>query len=151
MVEVYNGYSEKFLTGKELKDMYFDSFFCASRHHETVYDITISEYLDFLKIDNNKTYRIFYNDNFCKIWIPDTDTSIDFFSHTKLKNTIYQDRHLNRINKLCPICNKEMVLKNGKFGHFYSCPDYPKCKGSRKVMILGNFNWGGFKPCNIDE
>lgn len=32
---------------------------------------------------------------------------------------------------LCPDCNKRMVSRNGKFGKFWGCIDYPTCKGTR--------------------
>lgn len=32
----------------------------------------------------------------------------------------------------CPLCNGDMVIRNGQFGDYYSCKDYPNCKGSRK-------------------
>jgi ssDNA-binding Zn-finger/Zn-ribbon topoisomerase 1 len=30
----------------------------------------------------------------------------------------------------CPECNSEMILKNSRYGKFYSCINWPKCKGS---------------------
>ena len=33
----------------------------------------------------------------------------------------------------CPKCKAEMVKRDGKFGPFYSCVEYPKCTGTRKV------------------
>jgi DNA topoisomerase-1 len=33
----------------------------------------------------------------------------------------------------CPICGKEMVLRDSKNGRFYGCIDYPKCKGTRPI------------------
>jgi len=30
--------------------------------------------------------------------------------------------------KVCPECGSEMVLREGKFGKFYGCTDYPECK-----------------------
>ena len=33
----------------------------------------------------------------------------------------------------CPICGEGMVRRDGKFGPFYSCSSYPKCKGKRKI------------------
>jgi DNA topoisomerase-1 len=29
----------------------------------------------------------------------------------------------------CPICGKEMLIREGKFGRFLGCVDYPSCKG----------------------
>ena len=34
---------------------------------------------------------------------------------------------------LCQECGKPMLLREGKFGKFYGCVDYPKCKGIRNV------------------
>jgi hypothetical protein len=31
----------------------------------------------------------------------------------------------------CPLCNRPMKLKTGKYGEFWSCLDYPSCKGTR--------------------
>ncbi|MEX1177123.1 MAG: type I DNA topoisomerase [Nitriliruptor sp.] len=34
----------------------------------------------------------------------------------------------------CQICDKPMLLRSGKFGRFYGCVDYPKCKGIRNLQ-----------------
>ena len=34
---------------------------------------------------------------------------------------------------LCPVCKGPMQLKKGRFGDFWSCMDYPACKGSRNA------------------
>lgn len=31
----------------------------------------------------------------------------------------------------CPICENNTKLVDGKFGKFYGCINFPKCKGSR--------------------
>jgi DNA topoisomerase-1 len=33
----------------------------------------------------------------------------------------------------CPICGKPMNVRRGRFGYFLGCPDYPKCKGIKKI------------------
>lgn len=33
----------------------------------------------------------------------------------------------------CPRCGAEMVKRNGKFGEFYGCADFPRCRGTRKI------------------
>ena len=35
---------------------------------------------------------------------------------------------------LCPECGLKMVARNGKFGKFWGCVDYPACKGTRDNM-----------------
>jgi len=32
----------------------------------------------------------------------------------------------------CPICGGKLIQKNGKYGSFYGCSNYPKCKYTRK-------------------
>lgn len=42
------------------------------------------------------------------------------FKHTK--------RWQNSANaQICPKCGGKMVLRNGKYGEFYGCSNYPKC------------------------
>ena len=31
-------------------------------------------------------------------------------------------------NLICPRCNGELKLRNGKNGKFYGCSNYPKCR-----------------------
>ena len=35
--------------------------------------------------------------------------------------------------KLCPYCGAELKLRNGKYGEFYGCNNYPKCKYTQKI------------------
>ena len=93
MREVYSGYDEKFVTGKELKEMFNDCFLCGARHHEAVYDLTIPEYLSSLKLKDDEEYRLFVNKFFCKIMRAKTDGSIDFFGYTSLENTMFGNRY----------------------------------------------------------
>ena len=41
------------------------------------------------------------------------------------KKTISSD------DMFCPNCHVRLVLKNGRFGKFYGCPNYPKCNYTR--------------------
>ncbi len=34
----------------------------------------------------------------------------------------------------CPECGKAMVLRSGRFGRFFGCVDYPRCKGIRNLQ-----------------
>lgn len=33
----------------------------------------------------------------------------------------------------CPKCGASMYLREGKYGKFYGCSNYPKCNGTRKI------------------
>lgn len=42
-----------------------------------------------------------------------------------------QREELERKN-YCPHCQKPLVLRHGTYGDFYGCPNYPKCRYTRK-------------------
>ena len=35
-------------------------------------------------------------------------------------------------NMICPKCRNKLVTKNGKYGKFVGCSNYPKCKYIKK-------------------
>ena len=39
---------------------------------------------------------------------------------------------------ICDKCGKKMIIKNGKFGKFAACPDYPKCKNTKTLNKDGS-------------
>ena len=47
-----------------------------------------------------------------------------------IQNTKYrQYSSLNNIKQgVCPRCGGRLVLRKGKYGSFYGCSNYPKCK-----------------------
>lgn len=38
-----------------------------------------------------------------------------------------------RLDEACPVCGKPMAERQGRFGPFKSCSDYPRCKGPQKA------------------
>ena len=38
------------------------------------------------------------------------------------------EKELKKSNLICPRCNGELKLRNGKNGKFYGCSNYPRCK-----------------------
>ena len=36
-------------------------------------------------------------------------------------------------NVQCPQCSSGMVLRNGRYGKFYGCSNYPRCRGTRQA------------------
>lgn len=37
------------------------------------------------------------------------------------------------IDEVCPNCGKPMAIRNGRFGRFIACTDYPACKTTKKI------------------
>lgn len=59
--------------------------------------------------------------------------SINMKDKTKVKTHIsnikeVQSQNINR----CPKCGAELVFRNGQYGSFYGCSNYPKCKYTKK-------------------
>lgn len=50
---------------------------------------------------------------------------------TEIKNTVLENQ-LKKENLICPKCNSELKLRNGKYGQFYGCSNYPKCRFTMK-------------------
>lgn len=48
--------------------------------------------------------------------------------HSKQVKTKVQNVENNIDNKICPRCGSPLTLRHGKFGKFYGCKNYPKCK-----------------------
>lgn len=52
------------------------------------------------------------------------------------RSSINQEQHIKNINQLqkdiqnniCPRCGSKLVKRHGKYGDFYGCSNYPKCK-----------------------
>jgi hypothetical protein len=42
-----------------------------------------------------------------------------------------KEQKLKRKLLICPRCNGNLVLRDGRYGKFYSCSNYPKCKYSQ--------------------
>ncbi len=58
--------------------------------------------------------------------------SVDMFrdEHGYLSSKTCSDCRTGQ--KLCPLCNSKMVLRDGRYGKFFGCSKFPYCKGTRK-------------------
>ncbi len=55
---------------------------------------------------------------------------IDISTQEHVHNVREQQRNLER--GICPRCGGQLVLRNGKYGEFLGCSNYPKCKFIKK-------------------
>ena len=53
---------------------------------------------------------------------------------THKENVIAYKKELEeqKMQKKCPYCKTDLVLRKGKYGEFYGCPNFPKCKYTLK-------------------
>ena len=60
----------------------------------------------------------------------------DLLIRINIKDRNIEKDHVHNIKKnilVCPKCNLNLVLKNGRYGQFYGCPNYPNCKYTRNI------------------
>ena len=52
-----------------------------------------------------------------------------------LKSDTVEEGAINpkKANRMCPHCHTPLLLKKGKYGDFYGCPNYPNCKYTEKL------------------
>ena len=48
--------------------------------------------------------------------------------HVKSIKQNIKETKIKKANLICPRCNSELKLRNGKNGKFYGCSSYPKCR-----------------------
>lgn len=58
-------------------------------------------------------------------------TSEEKIKHIKAIKKIKEEKELEQ-KKLCPKCRGKLVTRQGKYGEFMGCSNYPKCKYTRK-------------------
>lgn len=43
-----------------------------------------------------------------------------------------KQEHVDNLKTKCPFCGNDLVLRSGKYGKFWGCSTYPKCRFTRK-------------------
>lgn len=56
------------------------------------------------------------------------DTKESRRNHNRQVRDNQRERQLKIDNGICPRCGGTLILRNGKFGRFYGCSNYPNCK-----------------------
>ncbi|GFP74814.1 restriction endonuclease [Clostridium fungisolvens] len=65
---------------------------------------------------------------------------VELYDRGKLYNIVEAQNNNTIFNeKICPKCGANLVLRNGRFGHFYGCEGYPRC--SFTMSIEGSYNY----------
>lgn len=49
------------------------------------------------------------------------------------KSAAEKQQHINEIKEKCPFCGSDLVLRRGKYGQFWGCSTYPKCRFTRPL------------------
>lgn len=73
-----------------------------------------------------------YIETIKKLNIDSFGTRLEHDAEVKVK--IY-DKKIKIANSTCPRCGGKLILRNGKYGNFYGCSNYPKCAYTHNVEI----------------
>lgn len=53
--------------------------------------------------------------------------------HKENVRRIVEEKHTKESLNICPRCGGNLVIRNGKYGPFWGCSNYPNCKYTRKM------------------
>ncbi len=87
------------------------------------------------------SFKKFYKSKETKYSKEDVEELYNYFLYYKENKVKSSYEHVKTIkenrktveNNICPYCNKKLILKNGKYGKFYACENYPKCRFTKNV------------------
>lgn len=49
------------------------------------------------------------------------------------KSEAEKRQHVDEIREICPFCGSRLVLRQGKYGQFWGCSTYPRCRFTRPL------------------
>ena len=58
---------------------------------------------------------------------------IQFIKNNRI-NRIQKEKE-NSNQSICPKCNSKLSVKNGKYGSFYGCNSFPRCRYTQKISV----------------
>jgi len=100
--------------------------------------------------DNSNKFTIIKRDQLLDCLRKDLDNRIILFSENKVdkyyeklnyradQNDELKQYHIDKAKKItnyeiCPFCGNKLIIRNGKYGNFYGCSSYPKCKYTKHI------------------
>lgn len=74
------------------------------------------------------------------IIISDIDLLVNTISKNNILDKKIRKNHNKNVSTIkdyysdkCPKCGGKLIVRNGKYGSFYGCSNYPKCKYTRDI------------------
>ena len=115
----------------------FLTIFLMTKHKKTcVLNSFIVEYLNFMFKYNNKLYRIFDSEAYCRLSNGETDDEIAFFGYIP-KGCFEQYEPYVPNSKTRKNCGALMKIRISKYGEFLGCSNYPNCKYKKTLYLIG--------------
>lgn len=62
------------------------------------------------------------------------DRLVDHQNQVKFKKVLNEQKTINiYYDEMCPLCSNFLLIKNGKYGQFIGCSNYPTCKYTKEL------------------
>ena len=92
-----------------------------------IYDYQLNNTIK--KFSNRKCLSL-YELNEIKLKLETCEVSVNSSKKEHVKNIrkVVVEKEYKKRNLICPRCNGELILRNGKNGKFYGCSNFPKCR-----------------------
>lgn len=91
------------------------------------YDFTANMEADLDKVEEGKLTRFRVIDEFYK----DFEKQLDYAD--KALDKVKYEKPVVETDIVCEKCGAKMVVKEGRYGKFAACPNYPNCKNTKKL------------------
>ena len=108
------------ISGKEVENDYIDTLYMARQYLPELSHYRLSDVSEYFGINTVGAHRAL------------NDCAMNQKCYEEL-GKILQRRREEQPEILCPKCGLEMVKRSGKYGEFYGCSDFPRCRGTRKI------------------
>lgn len=95
-------------------------------HIDSCHVFTLSNIKKFIK----KNPEIYSMDEVEMLYNKINNIHTDISNRTHVKNIKNMQRNIN--NNICPRCGAQVILRQGEYGKFYGCSNYPKCRFIKK-------------------
>ena len=61
------------------------------------------------------------------------DSKENRIEHNRKIKSNLKNNNIKIANNVCPRCGGNLVNRNGKYGRFIGCSNYPKCRFTKKI------------------
>lgn len=107
--------------GIELPNPYFDTLPVSQTYLPDLCSHSLVDLVSYYRMDTEGAHRAL------------NDCRMNQFLYEKLAEEMQHPGPNVKLAPACPKCGSPMVLREGRFGSFYGCSNYPDCRGTRNA------------------
>ena len=109
------------ILGRSIANDYIDTLYLARKCLPQLKHHRLTDLAEYFDVDTAGAHRAL------------NDCVMNQICYEELGN-IFQHQAPAQSDVLCPQCGSEMIRRKGKFGEFFGCSNFPRCRGTRKIV-----------------